>query len=246
MPTRTNRSSEGQNGQTVTAVHDRLRAAILSGELEAGAAFSQAVLASDFGAGRTPLREALRLLQREGLVVAEPNRQVQIAPLSAEDFEDIYLMRIALETVAIRLTVPTLTSDDVAELEACMAKLDHYAKGGDVRRMRTPHRALHHRLVAAVGARGSREIAELTDHCERYRLAFGGIGDSDERRAEHRAIVDAAAAGDPDLAAERLAVHYARTAALAFAALDPDRDLGRLHATIRAVAPAAEAALPKR
>lgn len=245
MPARTtgSRATDFQNGENVAVVHDRLRAAILSGELEAGGAFSQAVLADEVGAGRTPLREALRLLQREGLVVAEPNRQVQIAPLSAEDFEEIYLVRIALETVAIRITVPTLTSDDLAELEACMAKMDYYAKGDDELGLRTPHRAFHHRLVAGLGSRGSAEIAEIADHSHRYRLAFGGFGSSDERRAEHRAILDAATDGDPDRAAERLAVHYARTAALVFDALNSDRNLRRLRAAIRAVAPAAEAAL---
>src|SRR3954452_19843490 len=74
-----------RDGQNVAAVHDRLRAAILSGEIAAGQATSQSTLARDFGAGPTPIREALRMLQREGLVLAEPNRRVRIAELSAPD-----------------------------------------------------------------------------------------------------------------------------------------------------------------
>jgi DNA-binding GntR family transcriptional regulator len=89
----------------------------------------------------------------------------------------------------------------------------------------------------------SAEIAELADHAERYRLRFGGFGNWDEGRAEHRNILDAAATGDPDLAAERLATHHAQTAGLVFEALDPKYDLSRLRTTIRTVAPGAEAAL---
>lgn len=224
-------------------MHERRRTAILRGELEAGAITTQAQLASEFDAGRTPLREALRLLQREGLVIAEPNRRVRIAPLSGEDAEGLFIMRIALEAVAIRITVPTLTSDDFAQLEGALAQMEHYQKVADHAGFRAPHRAFHHRLVAGSGSPVSAEIAELADHTERYRLRFGGFGSWDERRAAHRGILDAAAAGDPGLAADRLAAHYAQAAALVFGTLAPEHDLARLRTAIRIVAPGAEAAL---
>jgi DNA-binding GntR family transcriptional regulator len=232
-----------RDGQTVAAVHERLRSAILRGELEAGAVTTQELLARAVDTGRTPLREALRLLQREGLVVAEPNRRVRIASLSAEDAEGIFILRIALEAVAIRITVPTLTSDDIAHLEGYMAQMEHYHNVDDHVGLRVPHRAFHHLLVAAVGPRVSNEIAELADHAERYRLRFGGLGSWDEGRTEHRRILDAAAAGDPDAAAERLTAHHARAAALVFAALAPTYDLARLRTAIRAAAPGVEAEL---
>lgn len=237
-----------RDGQHVAVVHDRLRTAILRGEIPAGAATSQAALAKDLDAGRTPLREALRMLQREGLVVSEPNRRVRIAELSGDDAEELYIMRIALEAVAIRITVPSLTSDDFAALEGYMAQMDHYMRVDDRPGMRAPHHAFHHVLVAASGPRVSDMIAQLFDHAERYRLHFGATHDGvwDQRRAEHRAIIDATAAGDPDLAALRISEHYARTAALVFAALDPGHDLERLRTTIRTVAPGAEVKLSAR
>ncbi len=231
------------DGQNVGAVYDRLRAAILRGEIAAGATVPQARLAGDLGAGRTPLREALRMLQRDGLVVSEPNRSVRIATLSAEDFEELCIMRVALEAVAIRITVPALASADIAELEGYMAQMEHYRRAGDEPGWRAPHRAFHRLLVAGVGPRVGGEIADLSDHSERYRLRFGGHGVRDDERAEHRGILDAAASGDPDLAAVRLAEHYARTAVLVFGALEPERDPGRLRTAIGAVAPGAEAAL---
>jgi DNA-binding GntR family transcriptional regulator len=232
-----------RDGQHVAMVHERLRDAILRGEIEAGATTSQAALAEQLGAGRTPLREALRMLQREGLVISEPNRRVRIAELSSDDAEELYIMRIALECVAIRITVPTLTSDDFAALEGYMAQMDHYMKNDDLRGMRTPHLAFHNLLVAGAGPRVSQEIAELFDHAERYRLRWGMKSVWAQRAAEHRSIVEAAAARDPDLAALRLAEHYARTAALVFDGIDPDHDLARLRTTMQTFAPGSEGKL---
>ena len=234
---------KARDGQNVGAVYERLRTAILHGEIAAGATVAQARLAGEFGAGRTPLREALRMLQRDGLVISEPNRSVRVAALSAEDFEELCIMRVALEAVAIRISVPTLTSADLADLEGYMAQMEHYHKVGDDAGMRVPHRAFHQLLVAASGPRVSGEIADLSDHSERYRRRFGGHGVWDDRRAEHRGIVDAAAAGDQELAAVRLAEHYARTAALVFGILEPEHDLGRLRTAIGAAAPGAEGTL---
>ena len=111
--------------------------------------------------------------------------------------------------------------------------------------MRVPHRAFHDRLVHAAGERVTITIGQLFDHGERYRLAYGATTRErwDQRRAEHREILDAAAAGDADLAAERLTAHYLATVRFIFAALDPDHDLARLRTTIRTVAPGAEGAL---
>ena len=229
-----------RDGQHVAIVHERLRDAILRGEIEAGATTSQTALAKQLDAGRTPLREALRMLQREGLVISEPNRRVRIAELSSDDAEELYIMRISLECVAIRITVPTLISDDFAALEGYMAQMDHYMRADDMRGWRVPHLAFHNRLVAGAGTRVGVEIDELFDHAERYRLRWGVTGAWEDRAAEHRAILDAAAAGDQDVAALRLAEHYARTAALIFAGLDPDHNLARLRTTMQTVAPGSE------
>src|SRR3954447_25935990 len=188
-----------RDGQNVAAVHDRLRAAILSGEIPAGQATSQNALARDFGAGRTPVREALRMLQREGLVLSEPNRRVRIADLSASDAEELYLMRIALEAVAIRITVPAFTASDIAALEGLMAQMDFYMRRQDNDGLRAPHGELHARLVGGSGPRVTTLIAQMFDHAERYRRAFGGIGPEgwDARRREPRGARAGGPGGPP-------------------------------------------------
>ncbi len=174
-----------RDGESVSAVHGRLRAAILHGELVPGASVSQAHLEQRYGVGRTPLREALRLLQREGLVLAAPNRQMQVAPLSAGDFEEISVARLALETVAVRITVPSLTSSDVARLKGLLAQMAHFQALNDLPSWNAPHRAFHHLLVAGAGRRVSAEIGELADHAERYRLRFHGLGNSGDGQAAY-------------------------------------------------------------
>ena len=152
-------------------------------------------------------------------------------------------MRIALEAVAIRITVPTLTSSDLAKLEGYMAQMQHYQRAGDEAGMRAPHRAFHRLLVAASGPRVSSEIADLSDHSERYRLRFGGYGTWDDRRAAHRGILDAAARATPTWRPSASRSTTRRTAVLVFGVLEPERDPGRLGTAIGAVAPGAEAAL---
>lgn len=234
----------GRDGQNVTVVHDRLRDEILLGNIPAGET-SQVALARDLEVGRTPLREALRMLQREGLVISEPNRRVRIAGLSARDAEELYIMRVALEAAAIRITVPELGSDGIAELEGYMAQMDHYMKAFDHGGFRAPHRAFHARLISSAGSRGATAIAQLFDHAERYRVAFGATTPEvwEQRRAEHRDILDAAAKGDADAAVHHLIEHYGRTAGLIFTGLEPGYDPDHLRTTMRAISKGSEDSL---
>jgi DNA-binding GntR family transcriptional regulator len=233
-----------RDGQNVSIVHDLLREEILSGRIPAGET-SQVALARDLDVGRTPLREALRMLQREGLVISEPNRRVRVAGLSPEDAEELYVMRVALEAVAVRITVPTLNSAGLAELEGLLAQMDHYMRARDHAGLREPHRAFHARLIGAGGERVTITISQLFDHAERYRVAFGGASQElwDQRAAEHRGIVDAAIEADAELTAQRLVEHYGRTAALVFAGLDPAHDPARLRIAMAALAPGSEKCL---
>src|SRR5438477_323578 len=102
-------------------VHDRLRESILKGEFDPRVPISQVQLAARLGVSRTPLREALRMLQREGLIDSEPNRRVRVAELSLADLEQPYASRVLLEALAVRLTVPAYTEADLAELKGALA-----------------------------------------------------------------------------------------------------------------------------
>jgi DNA-binding GntR family transcriptional regulator len=244
MPAARNRVVS-RDGQNVANIYARLREAILNGEMAAGEVTTQVALGETLGAGRTPIREALRLLQREGLVIAEPNRRVRVKGLTADDAESLYVTRIALETVALRITVPGLRSADFAEIEGLMAQMEHYMRERDWRGLRAPHRAFHVKLATGAGERVVDLIEQGFDHAERYRLTQGASNDREWnlRAEEHRGIVEAAKEGDADLAAHRLAEHYAHTAQLIFATLDPSNELRLLRTTLAAVTPGTEAVL---
>jgi DNA-binding GntR family transcriptional regulator len=235
-----------RDGQNVAIVRDRLRTEILAGQIPAGET-SQAALARQLDVGRTPLREAIRMLQHEGLVISEPNRRVRIADLSAPDAEDLSLMRIALEGVAVRLTVAALGSGGVAELEGLMAQMEHYKRREDHFGYAGAHRAFHARLIVAAGERVTAMAAQLFDHAERYRVVFAVQTPQlwDARQAEHRSILDAAGAGDCDAAVLGLAEHYGSSAAMIFAGLGGSYTPDRLRTALRAVAPGSEQSLEK-
>lgn len=228
----------------VSVIHDRLRDEIVSGRIPPGET-SQAALARELGVSRTPLREAIRMLQREGLVITEPNRRVRVAELSATDCEEVAMMRAALEGVAIRLTVPTLGSDGIAELEGLLAQMEHYRRANDPRGYRAPHHAFHARLVAAGGERVATSCALLVDHAERYLVTFSTTTPEiwERRSVEHRALVDAAAAGDADLAVRRLLEHYGSFAENVFNSLDGEYEPDRLRVALASIAPGSERSL---
>jgi len=220
----------------VEQVYKRVREAILTGEISAGTAMSQVALADELGISRTPLREALRMLQSEGLVEAERNRRVRVAPVSPVDLEELCIMRVTLEAEAIRLAVPRMTAEDLARLEGSMAEMAHFAEAKDYRRWTVPHQAFHRGLTAPAGDRFTGVLGQLFDHAERYRRLHIGHGPSAWATKDHRNILDACKAGDREAAGRLLAEHFARTGFEVIDQLASDYEPVRLRETLSASA----------
>ena len=206
---------------------------------------SQTSLSEEFGVGRSVMREALRLLDMEGLVIREPNKRVRVAELTAADAEGLFIVRLSLEVAAARLTVPTMQFEDVGELEGLFAHMAHYGRGKYWAGLTEPHRAFHMKLVEGGGSRAVALIRQHFDYAERYQLAY--VRQTTEewatRQAEHRGLIDAAATGDAELLTSRLVEHYARAAARLCLCLDPDYEPAKLRDTVKAMAPGCDAAL---
>ncbi len=111
-------AARGENVTAQELVLASVRDAILAGVLDPGARLRQEELAELFGTSRIPVREALRALEYEGLVRSEPHRGFTVTSLDADDVEEVYDLRIVLESHAIRLAIPLLTDEDLVELEA--------------------------------------------------------------------------------------------------------------------------------
>jgi DNA-binding GntR family transcriptional regulator len=220
----TSADSQNSAAQTIERVHEQLRTAILRGDLGANETISQVKLARDLGISRTPLREVLRMLQREGLVIPQANRRLHIAGVSLADLEQVYAMRLPLEALAIRFSVPQLEIAEIARLEGTMAEMAHFASVEEWDRWESVHREFHSLLTCKCGTRISDHLRDLFDHSSRYRRLYTLARPSSTwsiGTVEHRAILDAAKAGDVDRAAVNLVNHLARTPLTLFSENDP-------------------------
>ncbi len=215
-------------------VYSNLRESILNGALAPGQSLSQVKLASQLGVSRGPLREAVRMLQREGLVEAELNRRGRVSSFSIDDLEQLYAMRIVHESLAVRINVPRFTRRDIDTLRGCIKRMESLA-GHDLRQWQAADREFHFTLVAHAGDRLMRTIRELYDHADRYRgLYIKGVPRAlSIAGEEHRNILDACIAADPALAAAHLARHLARTALSVLTHHAPEHDPTTVRAAIR-------------
>jgi DNA-binding GntR family transcriptional regulator len=220
----------GASGIDSTAhAYREVRAAILGGALEPGSVFSQVQLAARLGISRTPLREALRLLQNEGLVRAEVRRRFRVAPLELFDLEQLYAMRLGLEPLAVRATVPLLSDAELDEIAIALDDGERALARGEAAALRPPHRRFHMGLVAHAGERLTATVSQLWDHAERYRLMYHDTAEDEIAvytlaHSEHRAILLAARQRDGEQAGALLAQHLARTALTIFASRSPGEE----------------------
>jgi DNA-binding GntR family transcriptional regulator len=211
----------GADSNGVAALHGRLRKLILDGSYPPGTLLSQVELAEALGVSRTPLREALRMLQEEGLIEAEHNQRARIPSFDPQVLDAIYASRVLLEALGIRLTVPYLQQHDVDALREALMDL---SSASDPESREEPHRRFHRLLVAYAGEHLGNTIAGNADRCAFYRRMYV---QSDPRNrtvadAEHESIFQACVARDSELAAYRLTRHLARTALTLLAQLTPE------------------------
>jgi DNA-binding GntR family transcriptional regulator len=177
------------------AAHTRraVLAAIADGRLEPGGRYSVAQLAEQLGISRTPVREALLVLEREGRVRFERNKGVRVPETTAADVAEVFELRLLLEVPA------AAKACGVVDPDALRAALER----GDGERF--------HELI--VLAAGNRRLAAIVAG---LREALGPPArDPQEAAAEHRAILAALEAGDADRAAAAMRYHLRRTAELA-------------------------------
>lgn len=111
----------------MTAADDaiaQLRTGILTGSLPAGHKLQQEDLAASLGMSRIPVRDAIRTLMSEGLVVQDARRTAIVAPLTMEDLADLYELRLAVEPLASALAVPRVTASDVMAMRGYLAAME--------------------------------------------------------------------------------------------------------------------------
>jgi DNA-binding GntR family transcriptional regulator len=183
-----------------------LREAILSGRLPPGVPLRQDELAARLGVSKIPVREALCRLEGDGLVEFQLNRGAVVASLSVAEARELGEMRVALETLALRAAVGSLTAGDLRRAAAVLDELDWE---GEVARWSRLNRDFHAALYTPAGRPYLlATIDGLHLRAERYlRLVLAGAGHQPRSQEEHRELLAACAAGDPDAAGSILAGH---------------------------------------
>jgi DNA-binding GntR family transcriptional regulator len=190
-------------------VYDHLRAEILAGRLEPGTELAEVALSEQLGVSRGPLREAIGRLAAEGLVTVRPRRGAVVRSLSKQEFVELYQVREALEMLAVRLAVPLLGDEGIAELERLVAAMTAHAGRNEVTEFFEANSAFHLLLVEAAGNTKLRELYDqLLAQLGRYRLQSLTLRGNLERSvAEHAAILRAIKRGDADRAAHLMSEH---------------------------------------
>lgn len=171
-------------------VFQTLRQAILRGELKPGERLMEIHLAQKLGVSRTPVREAIRKLELEGLVLMIPRKGAVVAEITVTDLEDVLEVRMALEELAVKLACRKITEE---QLNAMRQREEIFRKslyGDDVAACAQADMEFHDAIYAATGnSRLVQILNNLREQMYRYRLEY--IKDEEKRQillAEHRKI----------------------------------------------------------
>jgi DNA-binding GntR family transcriptional regulator len=191
--------------------YTRVRALILSGDLEPGAVLPQAALAKAIGMSTTPLREALRRLKQEGLVELDAHRDARVRPLDGTEARDLLELRRTLEPLAADLAAQRRTETEIAALQDALGRLEALPANPSLAQLEN-----HQRFHAAIHrASHNALLVEMLDgiwvKTDRYRRHALGGGRTDEERdaraVEHRLLFEAVRDGDAAAAADLMRRH---------------------------------------
>lgn len=183
-------------------VFESLREAIISGLLPPSERLMEIQLAEEMGVSRTPVREAIRKLELEGLVVMIPRKGAYVAGMSIKDIVDVFEIRGALEGLAAELASERVTDEELESMERYLVKISEEIESGDLSKVVETDTDFHTLIYkASRNARLSQIISNLREQIQRFRttsLSFPGR--MKIALEEHRKIVEAISSRDGELA----------------------------------------------
>src|SRR6266404_3443589 len=196
-------------------VYEQLRRRILGGTYKPDDRLRLTELAREFNMSEMPVREALRMLQRDGLIEMHSHRGASVANLSWSRAAEIVSVRMHLEVLAVREASSGHDKASLAELGKILDRMDRDLAAGSATRFSTGNREFHRRLYEpGANTRLKQEIADLWDRVWRARAQSIFEVDRDRMpaaQAEHRAILAALAKHDAEAAVIAASCHRART-----------------------------------
>lgn len=191
-------------------MYSKLFDRIIDGRYPPGARLKEEVLAEEFHLSRTPVRETLRQLEKDGLIQIVPHRGAVVVPFTADDIEDIYEIRRALELLALDLSASSMSLQKLGEIRTATlgsADSDDYHRHTKVDAM------LHDYIIKSSGRR---YLIAMLDQMLRLIQRFRELGFRDENVRgntiqEHIDIIDALCVRDINTAREILSEHIRRS-----------------------------------
>lgn len=194
-------------------VRETLRDAILEGELAPSTRLREEELAREFGVSRTPVREALQQLGVEGFIEVSPHHGAIVATLTVEDILAIYVVREVLEGVSARLAARRATAEQVEQLLATVEEMEAQIDSASPAQLADLNLRFHAELRRAAANRYLDRFLSQIEHAVRRfgQTTYAAPGRKESSIAEHRAIVEAVSARDPERA-EAVAIEHMREA----------------------------------
>lgn len=190
-------------------VFNTLRKAILTGELKPGERLMEIHLAKQLGVSRTPIREAIRKLELEGLVIMIPRRGAEVAQITEKSLKDVLEVRRALDALCVELACDRITKEEKIKLKAACDAFEEAVQTGDATTIAEADVKLHDIIVEATGnQRLIQLINNLSEQMYRYRFEY--IKEEDQHNnlvEEHRMIYNSIINNDKENAAKAAKLH---------------------------------------
>lgn len=190
-------------------VFNTLRQAILLGELKPGERLMEIHLADKLGVSRTPIREAIRKLELEGLVTMVPRKGAEVAQITEKSMNDVLEVRRALDALCVELACDRITEEELEALGHACEDFGAAVRTKDLKQIAQADVALHDIIVKATG---NQRLIQLVNNLseQMYRYRFEYIKDTNQHETlveEHRIIYQSIANKDKQTAAEAARIH---------------------------------------
>ena len=190
-------------------VFNTLRSAIITGKLPPGERLMEIKLANELGVSRTPVREALRKLEKEGLVITTARKGAEVAPINERDLKEVLEIRKSLESLACQLAAQKITEDQVEDLRDMNRAIAAAVDRKDTEAITQMDIEFHEIIYAVTENRRLIDMLhQLKEHILRYRLQY--IKDMKNKKAivdEHEKIIKALEAHNVKAARKEIERH---------------------------------------
>lgn len=192
-------------------VFNTLREAILKGELKPGERLMEMHLANKLGVSRTPIREAIRMLEQEGLAVTIPRKGAQVAKMTEKDLQDVLEVRDALDELAVVCACERMTKEQFVQLKEAMVAFEAATKTDDVRSIVETDEAFHD-VIYAAAANPKLETIINSAREQMYRYRYEYVKDTTVYKQlieEHKAIIKGFETRDVEYVKQIMHTHLA-------------------------------------